>query len=106
MAAQNMFSSEGNLTKDEIEPLNENKTEQQEEEKEEVKVQELENDISIEPATEHKSKCPILHPYGAFKIGWDLLVSIVIIISAIELPLTMAFDIPQILLQYWYNVIL
>lgn len=93
--------SQGNSTKDEIAPLNENKSQQEiKEEKEEIKD---DNNINIDSVTEivndnnNKCKCdecPILHPYGAFKICWDLIVSIVIIISAIEIPLTMAFDIP------------
>eukprot|EP01084_Bolivina_argentea_P247496 414056_1 len=52
----------------------------------------------IEENTGKRDECCgpkwIIHPYSAFKIAWDILVSILIIISAIEIPLTLAFDIP------------
>ena len=46
---------------------------------------ELTNDIDKE--TQIKSRCClILHPFGAFKIVWDVLVSIAVVLSAIEIP--------------------
>eukprot|EP01084_Bolivina_argentea_P132356 233579_1 len=36
---------------------------------------------------------PIIHPLGIFKIIWDLFISIIVIISCIEIPFSAAFEI-------------
>eukprot|EP01084_Bolivina_argentea_P294357 506444_1 len=90
-----MASSEGNsLTKNnnERQPLTNNNNKEQK-----IIAIDCNENTNKNPSTKQCTCCgpdTVVNPYGSFKIIWDLLVSIVIIISAIEIPLTMAFDIP------------
>ena len=85
-----MSTSPGFEGRTEKQPLNKN----EEEKNISIDNAEIEDQQNNNRQSNCCCTCPILHPYGAFKIVWDLIVSVVIVISALEIPLTMAFDIP------------
>ena len=47
---------------------------------------------------------PIMNPVGSFRSGWDIVVTIVLVYTCIEIPYTLAFEI-ELTLTHWSGIL-